>query len=185
MSLHHSTLKSLSRHQRKPKTSKRRGRFLRFEPLEDRRLLAVLHVDATLGDDTSGDGSTGSPFASIQRGVDEAAALTGDDIVEMQPGTYFGIVTVDDSSGAVTLRGSSGNPADVSAIDIRPTLTNDVRVESMNLEYGVDPQGGTANISVDNVHAKGSLYVPTSAGDVSVIWVYLCEELQRSNGPEC
>jgi hypothetical protein len=80
---------------RRANTSKPLGHRLRFEPLEDRRLLAVLHVDGVLGDDDSGDGSANSPFATIRRGVGEAAALAGDDIVEIQPGVYAESVIVE------------------------------------------------------------------------------------------
>jgi hypothetical protein len=36
-----------------------------------------------------------SPFATIRRGVGEAAALAGDDIVEIQPGVYAESVIVE------------------------------------------------------------------------------------------
>jgi len=47
----------------------------------------VRHVSTTTGDDISGDGSLGNPFATIQRGID--AACHGDTVM-VAPGNYTG-----------------------------------------------------------------------------------------------
>ena len=65
------------------------------------------YVDGTV--DTSGDGSQASPFKTIAAGV--SAASAGDEIV-VAAGTYAISATIN-LSKAITVRGATGNPADV------------------------------------------------------------------------
>lgn len=66
--------------------------------------MAIVHVDAALGDDVAGDGSAGAPFQTITRGITEAVA--GDE-VNVAAGNYDEAVNVNKSItmstvGAVT-----------------------------------------------------------------------------------
>jgi hypothetical protein len=77
------------------------------EVLEPRLLLTTFFVD----DDAAagGDGSAGSPFATIQAGIDAAAASAGNDSVAILAGTYVENLQVSDASGDLILTGISGN----------------------------------------------------------------------------
>jgi hypothetical protein len=76
------TLCSGSKKERKTVPQYRR---LELEWLESRDLLAVLHVLAAGGNDTSGNGSPSAPFQSIQRAINAAAT---NDTIKVAGGTY-------------------------------------------------------------------------------------------------
>ncbi|HEV3162530.1 MAG TPA: NosD domain-containing protein, partial [Isosphaeraceae bacterium] len=67
----------------------KRKRFLLFEHLEARRVLSSIYYIANTGSDSSGDGSAGHPFATIQHG---ATIAKPGDTVDVQPGQYAGFV---------------------------------------------------------------------------------------------
>lgn len=71
-----------------------------------------VYVDVVNGSDTLGDGSAGSPFATIEAGLARAAALPGLDRVLVEPGTYpecfdTGLDTVDVVSTEFDAAGTS------------------------------------------------------------------------------
>ncbi len=71
---------------------------------------AVTRYVATTGSDTFGDGTSGNPYATIQKGINESA-MSGD-VVELADGTYvgFGNVGVNYVGKAVIVRSTSGSP---------------------------------------------------------------------------
>jgi len=65
----------------------------------------TIYVDAENGNDTTGNGSSGSPYRTIQKGINESA---DGDIILVKPGTYSENVKVNKS---ITIR-STGSPDD-------------------------------------------------------------------------
>lgn len=156
------------------RVSRTKRRRLGAESLESRRLLATFAVN-------------GVDFTTIQDAIDAAAATQGDDIVEVSPGTYNELLTINDSSGGLTVRGSSGQRADV-VVDggqqddvVTATLTNNVTIEDMVITNGGNQADsldayagrgilarGPANLSVRNVSVSdnrtGGLVVTNATG---------------------
>ena len=66
----------------------------------------TIYIDADSGDDDTGDGSSGKPYKTIQKGVDESA---GGDTIEVRPGIYEEAVNIEKS---ITVRSSSQDPGD-------------------------------------------------------------------------
>lgn len=54
--------------------------------------MPTLYVNAGSGSDSSGTGSSGSPYATINKAIDEAAA---NDTILVQDGTYVEVVQID------------------------------------------------------------------------------------------
>lgn len=81
----------------------------------------LVHVDAAAGSDATGDGSAGAPYATIQRGIDEAAAGS---LILVHPGAYLESLLVDREvklqgfgPGATTIDGRFFNFGGISAGD--------------------------------------------------------------------
>lgn len=170
----------LTRHSVTGRRVDRRNRNLRLEHLEDRRVLATFFVNGDVGSDAN-PGTAAMPFATIQRGIDEASSVSGDDTVEVAPalGGYSENLSIADSSGTLTLRGSTGTATDVLVSGggsdvVTASLANNVTLDSIHFRdggVGILVTGGPADLVVDNVsstnHSAGGLVV-RSAGDLTV-----------------
>jgi len=58
------------------------------DPSRERVATGLTHFVATSGNDTTGTGSSSEPFRTVQRAIDEARTITGDDIILLRGGDY-------------------------------------------------------------------------------------------------
>ena len=154
---------------------RRRGvQSVQAELLETRVLLTTLHVDALAL--AGGDGSAAAPFKTVQAGINAAAAIAGDDTVLIEPGVYNESLLVNDSSGALDVRGNPGITAGVTidgggqdVFQITPHLS--VTVADLNVvngDRGILAQDGAGSLTIDGVQGanfarSGFVSVDTSA----------------------
>ncbi|HUT91493.1 MAG TPA: right-handed parallel beta-helix repeat-containing protein [Thermoguttaceae bacterium] len=144
-----------------------RSRRLLAEALEPRLLLTAFTV-----------GPEGQ-FSTIQEGIDAAAANQGDDVVTIAPGTYYENLAINDYSGALTLRGSTGKAADIvvnggGSDVVSVTLSNAVTVEGIKITGGGDGlyatgSGSTTLVNVESAGNSGRALYMEQPGSIQVI----------------
>lgn len=124
---------------------KRRRCLLRMDSLEDRAVPATFHVALT-GSDITGDGSAGNPFRTVQFGINAAAAaVDGNDIVEVAGGTYA-----------------------TALVDMALNIPNSANLSSLQLSGGWN-----ATFTIQDPTATPSVYVfqnfASTTGDLNVL----------------
>ncbi len=106
---------------------------------------AAFFVDADLRDDSSSGISAASPFQTIQRAIDKAAATPGPDMIHVASGVYEENLIVDDADGLI-LSGSGESvvvAADASE-DVIAVVSGDVTISGLLVTgegNGIDAAG--------------------------------------------
>ena len=141
-----------------------RRSWLQFESMEPRNLLAVYNVQLNAA--PGGDGSTGSPFATIAAAVAAASSNVGADEILVGPGSYAESISIFDSAG-LTIRGDAAQRPTLRGIGLVQPNENFV-FENLNIVssasgFFVDnanrPFVRAGSISLNNMNIQ----VPTTA----------------------
>jgi len=129
----------------------------------------TIYVSAS-GDDESGDGSSDTPYLTIQKGIDEATTM---DTVMVLDGIYTGGVIIDNKQ--ISLIGESMTDTKINVPITEPNISimdtpDTVRIENFKIKRGNSADGGGLYINSSVVTAKNlDLSNNTSSADGGAI----------------
>ncbi|UCG58125.1 MAG: right-handed parallel beta-helix repeat-containing protein [Phycisphaerales bacterium] len=130
---------------------------------------AAFFVDADLGDDSNPGTSAASPFATIQRAIDEAGDVPGPDMIHIACGEYEENLAIDDPD-KLTLAGSGASLVTAADPDEHVIEIDGGDVTISNLEVAGGDDGIRADdmvsLTVRNVVVTGNADEGLQAGNV-------------------
>lgn len=139
----------------------------------------LVYVNGSSGNDTTGDGTSSKPFATIGKAIDSLPRATGkyNTTINIAGGTYNENVVIAGVAGAVRLTGSSGSVVTISSLRVSAAicLVNNITLAMSGASIGLRVEDGATFSAVGNVRVSNatSQAVLVEEGSVCSIGGYL------------
>ncbi len=122
-----------------------RRRWLQFESMEQRNLMATYVVQANPAGGTTGDGSPQNPFSTIMQAVNAAKLNPGADEILVGSGTYNESVLITDTAD-LAIRGNAA---------VRPILNRSLGISESNANFVIENLNINSNTGIGVAVSNG------------------------------
>lgn len=130
---------SLSHARKNRRRAISRRRWLQFESMEERNLMAIYIVQAGATGGATGDGTPQNPFSTITQAVNAAKLNPGADEIQVGSGNYTETLNITDAAD-LTIRGNAS---------VRPTLNRAIGFTNSSANFVLE------NLNINSITGQG------------------------------